>query len=195
MITNLTADDLREFEESIAEEFNRGEIPYPVHLESGNEEQLIDIFQGVKSDDWVFCSWRSHLKCLLKGVSHETLRKAIRNGHSMTLCFPEYRVFSSAIVGGVLPIAVGTALGIKRQGSNEGVHVFLGDMTASTGIFHECWAYSYGGLPIRFILEDNALSVCTPTKEVWPVEDAPDFSIYEYKSKWPHAGAGKRVQF
>src|SRR2546422_5092538 len=33
-------------------------------------------------------------------------------------CFPEYRVVSSAIVGGIVSLAVGLALGIKRRGES-----------------------------------------------------------------------------
>jgi TPP-dependent pyruvate/acetoin dehydrogenase alpha subunit len=106
-------------------------------------------------------------------------------------------------VGGVLPIAVGVALGIKRSGGSERVHCFLGEMTAETGIAHECIKYSRNfGLPIRFIVEDNGKSVLTDTRKSWnqPVlsfENSTDPLIvtYQYTTKYPHAGAGVRVQF
>ena len=96
----MTRDDLVAFEESIAAQFNAGLIKYPVHLESGNEDALIEIFQDVKPADWVFVSWRGHLKALLKGVPREDLKAAIHRGESMALRFPEHRVYGSAIVGG-----------------------------------------------------------------------------------------------
>lgn len=186
--------ELQDFEQEIAELFNAGKIPYPVHLESGNEAQLIEVFKDIGPDDWVCGSWRMHLKCLLKGVPRETLRQAILDGHSMTLCFPEHRIVSSAIVGGILPIAVGLAKAIQLRGGKERVRCFLGDMTSRTGIFHECNCYS-DDLPIRWIVEDNDLSVCTPTKAVWPSEGYAPLESFRYKSQWPHAGAGQRVQF
>ncbi|HEC62382.1 MAG TPA: hypothetical protein ENI27_09065, partial [bacterium] len=134
----MTPDALIAFETEIANEFNAGEIPYPVHLESGNENQLIEIFKDVRSIDWIFGSWRLHLKCLLKGVSCEVLKDAIRRGESMALCFPKERVYGSAIVGGTIPIALGVALGIKRYGGEAKVWCFLGDMTFLSGIAHEC---------------------------------------------------------
>jgi pyruvate dehydrogenase E1 component alpha subunit len=199
----MTAEELISFETEIAEAFNAAKIRAPVHLYSGNETQMIEIFQEIKPEDWVMCSWRSHYQCLLKGVPRERLKADILAGRSMSLCFPEYRVVSSAIVGGILPIAVGVALGLKRLGSTARVHCFMGEMTAETGMAHECIKYSANfQLPIRFIVEDNGKSVCSDTRETWnqPVltwESArhPLVVYYQYQTKYPHAGAGQRVQF
>lgn len=195
----MTKDDLIAFEESIAAEFNAGKIPYPVHLESGNEDDLIQIFSQVKKNDWIFGSWRLHLKALLKGVPQDDLRAAIRRGESMALRFPEHRVYGSAIVGGTLPIALGVALAIKRNGGDERVWCFLGDMTSESGQFHECRKYAaWRGLPITWVIEDNSMSVLTFTADVWSGKTCwakEDVIHYCYISKWPHAGAGKRVQF
>src|ERR1039457_2559586 len=109
----MTDEELVAFETEIAEEFNKGKIHAPVHLYHGNEAQMIEIFREIKPQDWVMCSWRSHYQCLLKGVPPQELKAEIMAGHSIVLCFPHYRVVSSAIVGGIIPIAVGAALGIK----------------------------------------------------------------------------------
>ncbi len=194
----VSQNDLIAFEESIADEFNKGLIPFPIHLESGNEGSLIDVFKIIKSDDYVFGSWRLHLKALLKGVPPDELRRAIHRGESMALLFPEYRVYGSAIVGGTIPIALGVALSIKRRNGNEYVHCFLGDMSAHTGIFKECLSYAENfSLPIRFIIENNGVSVCSDTEEVCGGELPTSHLIksYKYKSKFPHAGSGKRIQF
>lgn len=199
----LSANELIAFEESIEKLFNGGEIRAPVHLYSGNETQMIDLFRGIAADDWVVCSWRSHYQCLLKGVPAERVRSEILAGRSISLCFPEYRIYSSAIVGGALPIATGIALSIQRGGGAEKVHCFMGEMTSETGIAHECIKYARNHrLPIRFIVEDNRKSVCTDTREVWSqpkltFQQAHDDYIvyYEYETKYPHAGAGVRVQF
>lgn len=198
-----TEEELVAFENEIAELFNAGQIRAPVHLYSGNEASIIDIFKDIKSDDWIFCSWRSHYQCLLKGVPAAELQKAIIGGKSISLCFPEYRIFSSAIVGGQLPIATGVALEIKRTEKKERVWCFLGDMTSETGIAQTCIRYAEThDLPIIFIIEDNALSVLTNTRNVWASETlrfeeriSPKVISYRYKTHYPHAGAGKRVQF
>src|SRR5437868_6423933 len=105
----MKKEELIAFEEEIAALFNAGKIRAPVHLYFGNEDQIIQIFQPIRRQDWVFCSWRSHYQCLLKGVPKELVREEILAGHSISLCFPTHRIYSSAIVGGVLPIAVGAA--------------------------------------------------------------------------------------
>ncbi len=194
---------LIEFENNIASLFNNGKIRAPIHLYSGNENFLINFFRKIKKNDWVFCSWRSHYQCLLKGVPPKKLQKEILDGKSISLCFPEHKVYSSAIVGGILPIAVGMALSFKRKKIRNKVFCFLGEMTSETGIAHECIKYSRNkNLPIHFIIEDNGKSVCTNTRRVWSqkrlsFEFKKDkfVTFYKYKLKYPHAGAGKRVQF
>lgn len=201
----MNAAELRAFEEDIAEEFNAGKIRAPVHLYDGNGEQMIEIFREVKAEDWVCCSWRSHYQCLLKGVPPAELKAEIMAGRSISLCFPQQRIVSSAIVGGIIPIALGIALGIKRANSRGRVWCFVGEMTAETGAFHE--AHKYAGnhrLPIEWIIEDNGKSVCTDTRKVWggltewqvsAWTEGRSMRYYKYSTKWPHAGAGKRVQF
>ena len=76
-------------------------------------------------------------------------------------------------------------------------------MTSETGIMHESLKYASNfNLPIKFIIEDNNLSVCTDTRKAWNLKKLTNqnksskFIIhYQYKNKYPHAGAGKRVQF
>ena len=160
--------DLIKFEKEIAELFNNKKIRAPIHLYSGNEDFLINFFKKIKKQDWVFCSWRSHYQCLLKGVPEKRLKQEILDGKSISLCFPDYKIYSSAIVGGNLPTAVGVALSLKRNNKNEKVYTFIGDMTSETGIAHECIKYSRNKkLPIHFIIEDNKKSVCTDTRTAW----------------------------
>tara|TARA_R110000851_G_scaffold26881_2_gene75803 strand:+ start:1474 stop:2085 length:612 start_codon:yes stop_codon:yes gene_type:complete len=201
-----TAEELIEFENEIADCFNDAQIKAPVHLYNKNEEQIIKIFEkhNIGPDDWVMCSWRSHYQCLLKGVPKDVLKEAILKGRSISLCFKEYKVLSSGIVTGVVPIAVGIALDIKRKKAKGRVFCFMGDMTSETGVAHECIKYSRNHkLPIHFVVEDNGKSVCTDTRKTWNTdvltyEGVEDEYVTYYKyelDKYPHAGAGTRVQF
>ena len=136
------------------------------------------------------------------GVNGEP-HKDILDGRSMCTNSKEHRFYSSAIVGGIIPIALGTAMALKRKKSDRRVWCFIGDMTSETGIAHECIKYSRNKkLPIHFIIEDNNKSVCTDTKKTWSLkkltyENKSDkyVTYYKYKLKYPHAGAGKRVEF
>lgn len=200
-----TVAELIDFERDIAAVFEQGKISAPVHFAGGNEQILIDLFGTIADDDWILGTWRFHLHCLLKGVPPDELRDAIRRGRSIGLCFPQHKVLCSAIVGGICPIAVGIAMGIKTRGGPERVHCFIGDMAAQSGIYHESVKYAVGrGLPIRWIVEDNGQSVCTNTVEVWnlpnprPLQETwsdGSYVRYRYELAWPHVGIGKWVSF
>ena len=73
----LTKKNLIDFEEEIANFFNQAKIKAPVHLYYGNENNIIKTFSQIKNKDWVFCSWRSHYQCLLKGVPKKEITKQI----------------------------------------------------------------------------------------------------------------------
>lgn len=204
MNLKITKKKLIKFEEHIASLFNDAKIRAPVHLYYGNEDQMIRIFKKINKNDWVFCSWRSHYQCLLKGVPNKLLEKKILEGKSISLCFPKYNIYSSAIVGGSIPIALGVAKSIKKKNKKNKVFCFVGDMTSETGIMMESYKYAKNyNLPIHFIIEDNNLSVCTNTRKTWRSKklffekslDKKFVTLIKYKNKYPHAGAGKRVQF
>jgi TPP-dependent pyruvate/acetoin dehydrogenase alpha subunit len=215
----ITPYDIKLFEDRVVTSFKNKEILAPVHLDDGNHEQLWSIFNdfNIKKNDWISCTWRSHAKCFLKGVPETQLMEAIKRGRSMSLCFPEHRVLSSAIVGGNIPIALGLALAEKQQRTNNRVFCFIGDMAAESGIFLECLKYAQlHELPLYFVVEDNGKSVCTPTKDTWnrnsslPVifhnllcvnkhhysfnEDLKTI-YYQYTSSYPHSGVGTRITF
>ena len=150
------------------------------------------IFRYIKPEDSVFSTHRSHLHALLKGIPSGWLKREILEGRSICINNPEYNFYSSAIVGGNLPQAVGVAM------TGQKAWVFSGDMAAMTGMFYECVRFSdKHDLPITFVVEDNGFSVLTPTREVWPEPCLVSERIqkYSYKNKWPHQGAGVHIAF
>lgn len=208
----VTADNLIQFEREIGDIFDSGAIKAPIHLYHGNEDKMIEIFKDINiKEDWVCCTWRNHYQGLLKGIPENILKDNIIKGKSMVVTLPEYKFICSSIVGGIPSIAAGIALSLKLKNSQSKVWCWVGDMSAETGAFHEAYKYSLNhNLPITFIVEDNKKSVCTPTDLIWGRE-TPYFLDSEYtdgiirqqnliyyqydNKKYPHAGAGKRVQF
>jgi pyruvate dehydrogenase E1 component alpha subunit len=208
----VTKEELVSFETEIGALFNAGKIKSPIHLYSGNEDLITEVFSDIDvKNDWVCCTWRNHYQALLKGVPNETLKENIINGKSMVMNLPEHKFICSSIVGGIPSIAAGIAFAIKLQNKNGKVWCWVGDMSAETGAFHEAYKYSLNhSLPITFIVEDNKKSVCTPTPNIWG-RDTPYYLNSEYNGgvlkqknlyyyqytneKYPHAGAGIRVQF
>jgi TPP-dependent pyruvate/acetoin dehydrogenase alpha subunit len=129
--------------------------------------------------------------------------KDIIDGKSISLCYPSHKIYSSGIVTGNIPIAVGVALDEKLKGTENHVWCFVGDMTAETGAFYENHKYAVShDLPITFIIEDNGKSVCTDTQAVWNIPyhtycipNDEKIIYYQYENKYPHAGSGIRIQF
>jgi pyruvate dehydrogenase E1 component alpha subunit len=186
------------FEQSIVDIWEAGKIKGPVHLSNGNETSLIEIFKRIKETDWVFSTWRSHYHWVLKGLSADYATEIIKEGKSITMCEHEERFYASAIVGGTLPIALGVASAIKKDGGDDKVWVFLGDMSFESGIFYEVHKYARNfDLPLYFVVEDNGVSTYTPTDATWNIKrEAPsDVIHYTYKSKYPHYGSGKWIAF
>mgnify|MGYP003121229381 CR=1 FL=1 len=209
----LSKEQLIAFEEEIAELYEAGNIKAPVHLRNGNEQMLIDIFKNleISKEDYVFSTWASHLHALLKGIDPAKIRKDILEGRSITLHYTDDNFFSSAIVGGICPIAAGTAMALKKQNKSDRVYCFVGDMAFRTGICHESIVYAVSqNLPITFIVENNGKSVGTPTEECWgavstknlydiykqmSLHSSVDVLYYEYEMSYPHSGTGVFVEF
>jgi pyruvate dehydrogenase E1 component alpha subunit len=198
----MTKEELINFEKEIGELFNSAKIRAPIHLYAGNEDQIIDVFKNIDiKNDWICCTWRNHYQALLKGIPPEVLKEKILQGKSMVMNLPEYKFICSSIVGGIPSIAAGIALASKLRGTGERIWCWTGDMSAETGAWTEAYKYSVAhNLPITFIVEDNDMSVLTPTKEVWGDNkwylNGDKVIYYKYKNdEYPHAGAGVRVQF
>ena len=209
----LCKEELVNFEKDIASIYEAGKIKAPVHLRDGNEQKLVDIFENlqISKKDYVFSTWASHLHALLKGVDPQKVKQDILEGRSITLHYPDDNFYSSAIVGGISPIATGVAMAIKRKKETSRVYCFVGDMAFRTGISHESIVYAVSqDLPITFIVEDNKKSVGTPTEECWggvPTErlyefyknistqTSVDVVYYQYEMTYPHSGTGVFVEF
>ena len=194
----ITEQELIDFEERVKEKYEAGEVKGPVHLSRNNEKQLIGIFQYIHQEDWVFSTWRNHYHALLHGVNSEKIFNMICDGKSMGINNLNPNFYASSIVGGIIPIALGVSMGLKRNNSDRKVWCFIGDMTLETGVFMEAYKYSQNfNLPLQFIMEDNNLSVHTPTDVAWGKRmDIPENVIhYTYDIYFPHHGTGKWVNF
>jgi TPP-dependent pyruvate/acetoin dehydrogenase alpha subunit len=190
--------DLINFELDIKKIYEAGKIKAPIHLSGNNEDSLINIFRKIKKNDWVFSTWRNHYHALLKGIPMGWLKKEIIAGRSMGINNIKYKFYSSAIVAGTIPIALGVAKALKLKKKKQKVWVFIGDMTFETGMFHECYKYAKNHkLPLKFVVEDNNLSTNTPTNKVWVKKSKipKDVIYYKYKRKYPHHGTGGWVLF
>ena len=203
--------DLINFEKDIAENYSQANIRGPVHLSGNNEKQLLQIFKKIRGFDWVFSTHRSHYHALLKTKDPKWVKEQIFLKRSSHINSRKHRFFTSAIVGGICPIALGVAIAIKKKQKNKNIQkkhkkwvwAFVGDMASEMGIFHECLKYARGHkLPITYIIEDNEFGCYTPTSDVWPkrtefINDLRNLDGYSYKRTYPHYGLadkdGKKI--
>jgi pyruvate dehydrogenase E1 component alpha subunit len=190
----MNKETLISFNEDIAKIYESGKIKAPIHLSGTNEDEIITILKDYRDGDWIFSTWRSHYHWLCSGRSPEELKEQIISGHSMHI-FGD-RFFTSAIVAGISPIALGVAWGLKLRYSPNMVYCFIGDGAYNCGITQECIRYASGhDLPICFILEDNGLTVKADTNKIWGEGRRKKLIRYKYERKYNHAGTGNYVMF
>ena len=171
---SITPKELIAFETKVKNAYENAEVKGPVHLSKNNENELIELFQYIHPEDWVFSAWRNHYHALLHGVNPEKLFSWICEGRSMGINNLNPNFYESSIVGGIIPLSLGTAAGLKRKNSPRRVWCFIGDMTFETGGFYECHKYAKNfNLPLQFVVEDNNLSVHTPTDATWGINVIP----------------------
>ena len=187
------------FEEDIKKIYEKGKIKAPIHLSGNNEKQLIKIFKKIKKNDWVFSTWRNHYHALLKDIDPSWLKSQIVKGKSMGIISKKHKFYSSSIVNGCLPIALGVAKSIKLNNAKNKVWIFIGDMAFESGIFHEVYKYAKNfSLPLKFVVEDNNMSTNTPTSVAWNKKTKvipKDIFYYKYKRIYPHHGTGNWFLF
>lgn len=189
-----TKDSLIAFENRIRLMWERGELPFLVHLCGGNEDQLIDIFEDVNPGDWILSSHRNHFHFLMAGGQPDVLESKIHRGKSMFVFDSAINFMSSAILGGMCGIAAGLALAINMRGGNDWVYCFLGDGAADNGHLYEASLFvNSAKLPCTFVIEDNDRScgVSQIQRGAW---DKPSLGkcvkYYHYAPTYPHAGSG-----
>jgi len=193
---------LLEFEVNIAKEFEQGNINCPLHLSGGNETELIEIFEGIQSEDYVISTHRNHYHYLLRGGDPVVLIAEIKgqvegccggHGRSMHIYDAALNFYTSGIVAGGCAIACGLGLAGKRT------FCFIGDGAEDSGHFIEALRFVEGrNLPVVFIIEDNGVAVESTLGDRWD-KYVPIYSDkiirYSYKRIYPHVGIGKRVSF
>ena len=164
---------IRKSEEKIREHYNEDEMKTPMHMSMGEEAIAVGVCYALKPEDQVFGTYRSHAIYLAKTEDTDnffaemygkdtSLQKG--RGGSMHLCAPSAGFMgTSAIVGSIIPVAVGASFANKQMKNGRLVAVFFGDGATDEGVFWESLnAACLMKLPILFVCEDNGLAVHTP---------------------------------
>ncbi len=162
----------REFEESCAEQYAKGNITGFLHLYSGQEAVAVGATAALHRDDYILSAYREHPQAIVRGadpkrVMAELFGKATGickgKGGSMHLFDPTLNFMGGyAIVGGQFPIAVGLAFAAKFRKEDRISACFFGDGAVNQGTFHESlnWARLWE-LPVLFVCENNFYGIGT----------------------------------
>jgi pyruvate dehydrogenase E1 component alpha subunit len=164
---------IRRFEERLAEESARGNIPGLLHLYVGEEAVAVGACSALRKEDYITSTHRGHGHCIAKGGD---LRKMMAElfaketgyckgrGGSMHIAAPEIGIVGcSAIAGAGIPIAAGVGLSSKLRGTDQVCVSFFGDGASNTGAFHEGMNLaSLWELPVVYVLENNLYAISTP---------------------------------
>jgi pyruvate dehydrogenase E1 component alpha subunit len=180
--------EIRRFEEKVVELYALGKIPGVAHPYIGEEAVAVGVCSVLKNDDYILSNHRGHGHSIAKGVPSKYILAELLGketgvcrgiGGSMHNTYLETGVlFSTAIVGGNIPIGTGVGLAISIKKADNVVVCFFGDGAANTGAFHEginlaaLWK-----LPVIFVCENNAYAVSTHVSKATSAKNIADRGI------------------
>ncbi|HOV85379.1 MAG TPA: thiamine pyrophosphate-dependent dehydrogenase E1 component subunit alpha [Syntrophobacteraceae bacterium] len=157
----------RRFEETLTELCKiEGKIPGMMILSTGQEAVGSGVCAALLPEDILISNHRSHSHLLAKGADPKALmaeiygkRTGCNKGKSGTLhlAVPEVNALcTTTVVGGGLPIAVGTAFSQQYRKEKTVTACIFGDGAADEGSFHEALNLaSLWSLPVIFVCENN----------------------------------------
>ena len=167
---------IRLVEEVVADLYRKGEIKHRfVHFHDGEEAVAAGVITALRDTDIVLSHHRAHAHYIAKGGDltgffAELLgREGCSGGwggsmHLVDLSVNYYG--STSIVGDVIGVGTGVAMGEKIKRSGRIVAVFFGDGATQEGIFYESLnVAALYGLPILYVVENNQYADHTPLIE------------------------------
>ena len=193
--TDLTPEDLlemhrlmlmgRRFTERALSLYEEGRLPTALHPSVGQEAVGVGACYGLRPGDWVLPALRTTEAFWTRGVTIEQMLDAMLGNsgsisggkESFHHCgYPRLGILAgSAIVGAQFPVAVGAALALQMQGSDNVMVCFFGDGAAARGDFHE--GLNLAALrraPVVFVCENNLYFQTAPGSAGLPIEDVAD---------------------
>ena len=164
---------IRMFEERVAREFRKGDIPGFVHSYIGAEAVSTGICMHLNDDDYISSTHRGHGHCIAKGCTFKDMLAELygretglckgRGGSMHIADFARGMLGANAIVGGGIALAAGGALAIQTRGEKGVAVTFFGDGACNQGVLHETMNLaSIWKLPLIFVCENNDWAESTP---------------------------------
>lgn len=170
---------IRRIEEMIAKRYAEQEMRCPTHLCIGQEAIAAGVCGALDNTDLVYSNHRAHGHYLAKGGNLQRMIAELygkldgccggRGGSMHLIDLGVGFMGATPIVGGTVPLAVGTAWAAHYRGTGQVVVVFFGDGCFEEGVLHESLNFAQlKNLPILFICENNGYAVMTHLRERQP---------------------------
>ena len=164
---------IRCFEENLYQMYLRREVPgMSPHLSVGQEAVAVGICHALGKQDYLLTTHRGHGHVLAKGANMNRMLAEILGretgychgrGGSMHIADAALNIIgANGIVGGGLPIAIGSAISSKHKKQDTVTVCFFGDAASNIGTFHE--SLNMAGvmkLPIVWVCENNKYGLST----------------------------------
>jgi len=194
---------IRRIEEALAVRYAEQEMRCPMHLCIGQEAIAVGVCAALSKKDVVFGNHRAHGHYLAKGGNLNAMVAELYGrstgccggrGGSMHLIDLDAGFFGSTpIVGGTVPLAVGSAWASSLKQSGQITAVFFGDGCFEEGVVHESMNFAaLHKLPVVFICENNGFSVYTRLGERQP--ERPIYRLAEAHGMAAYTGDGNNVE-
>jgi TPP-dependent pyruvate/acetoin dehydrogenase alpha subunit len=176
---------IRAFEERVGQLVRANEVPGLVHLSTGQEAVAVGVCSQLRDDDIVYSGHRAHGHALAKGAPMGPLTAELMGrdtglcrglGGSMHVVDAEHGFLgATGVVGGNVPLALGSALAARLTGSDAVAVVFFGDGAVQGGIFGESVNIAaLWHLPVILVCENNGFAEFTPRSAHTVVERVSD---------------------
>ncbi len=173
---------IRRFEEATAKAYAQGKVGGFLHLSIGQESVCAGAVAALQDTDYLFCSYREHGHALARGLSPRACMAELfgkvtgcskGRGGSMHFFDAEKSFLGGhGIVGGHVPLAVGTAFASRYRNDGRVTVCFFGEGSISIGAFHEGASLAaLWKLPVVLICENNHYSMGTSVERSVSVKD------------------------
>ena len=170
---------IRRVEEDLAKHYAEQEMRCPMHLCVGQEAIAVGVGAALLINDKMYSNHRAHGHYLAKGGSLNAMIAELygrasgccggRGGSMHMIDLDVGFMGATPIVGGTVPLAVGSAWATKLQKKTDVTVIFLGDGCFEEGVVHESLNFAaLHHLPVLFVCENNDLSVYTRRCERQP---------------------------
>jgi pyruvate dehydrogenase E1 component alpha subunit len=176
---------IRLFEERVGELTRANEVHGLVHLSIGQEAVAAGACGALRPDDVVYSGHRAHGHAIAKGAPLGRVLAELEGredglcrglGGSMHLVDAAHGFFgATGVVGGNVPVALGSALAGRLLGGDQVAVVFFGDGAVQGGIFAESVNLAtLWGVPLILVCENNGFAEFTPRSAHTNVERVSD---------------------